>query len=35
MNPFTSGHIILYKGAKTIQLKKESILTNGAGTTGC
>ena len=35
MNPHTYGHLIFDKGAKTIQWKKDSISTNGAGTTGC
>jgi hypothetical protein len=34
MNPHTYGHLIFYKGAKTIQWKKETAFsTNGAGTT--
>jgi hypothetical protein len=34
MNPHTYGHLIFDKGAKIIQWKKDSISTNGAGTTG-
>jgi hypothetical protein len=34
MKPQTYGHLIFDKGAKTIRLKKDSISTNGAGTTG-
>jgi hypothetical protein len=34
MNPHTYGHWIFDTGAKTIQWKKDSISTNGAGTTG-
>ena len=34
MNPHTYGHLIFDKGAKTIQWKKDSISTNGTGTTG-
>jgi hypothetical protein len=34
MNPHTYGHLIFDKRAKTIQWKKDSISTNGAGTTG-
>ena len=34
MNPHTYGHLILDKGAKTIQWKKTAFSTNGAGTTG-
>jgi hypothetical protein len=34
MNPHTYGHLILDKGAKTIQWKNNSIFKNGAGTTG-
>jgi hypothetical protein len=34
MNPHTYGHLIFKKGAKTIQWKKDSIFTKGAGTTG-
>jgi hypothetical protein len=34
MNPHTYGHLIFDMGAKTIQWKKYSISTNGAGTTG-
>jgi hypothetical protein len=34
MNPHTYGHLIFDKGAKTIQWKKDSISTDGAGTTG-
>ena len=33
-NPHTYGHLIYGKGAKTIQWKKDSISTNGAGSTG-
>jgi hypothetical protein len=33
MNPDTYGHLIFDKGAKTIQWKRESISTNGAGYT--
>ena len=35
MNPHTYCYLILDKGAKTIQWKKDSIFNNGAGTTGC
>jgi hypothetical protein len=31
----TYGHLIFDKEAKNIQWKKESILINGAGLTGC
>jgi hypothetical protein len=34
MNPHTYGHLILDKGTKTIQWKKDSISRNGAVTTG-
>jgi hypothetical protein len=34
MNPHTYGHLIIDKGAKTIQWKKGSIFKNGAGLTG-
>ena len=34
MNPHTYGQLIFDKGAKTIQWKKDSISTNGAGSTG-
>jgi hypothetical protein len=34
MNPYTYGHLIFDKGAKTIQWKKTAFSTNGAGTTG-
>jgi hypothetical protein len=34
MNPHTYDHLNFDKGAKTIQWKKGSILTNGAGTNG-
>jgi hypothetical protein len=34
MNPHTYDHLIFDKGAKTIQWKKDSFSTNGAGTTG-
>jgi hypothetical protein len=34
MNPQTYGHLIFDKGTKTIQWKKDSISTNGAGSTG-
>jgi hypothetical protein len=34
LNPHTYSYLIFNKGAKTIQWKKDSISTNGAGTTG-
>jgi hypothetical protein len=34
MNPHTYGHLIFDEGAKTIQWIKDSISTNGAGSTG-
>jgi hypothetical protein len=34
MNPHTYGHLILDKGSKTIQWKKDSIFNKFAGTTG-
>jgi hypothetical protein len=34
MNPHTYGQLIFDKGSKTIQWKKDSISTNGAGSTG-
>jgi hypothetical protein len=34
MNPHTYGHLILDKGAKTIQWKKTAFSTTVAGTTG-
>ena len=34
MNPYTYGYLISDKEAKTIQWKKDSILINGAGSTG-
>jgi len=35
VNPHMYGHLIFDKQMKTTQLKKESILTNDAGLTGC
>jgi hypothetical protein len=34
MKPYTYGHLIFDKGAKTIQGKMTEFSTNGAGTTG-
>jgi hypothetical protein len=34
MTPHTYDHLIFDRGAKTIQWKKDSISTNGAGLTG-
>ena len=35
MNPYTYGHLIFDKGAKTIQWGKKTVFsTNGAGSTG-
>ena len=34
MNPHTYGHLIFDKGAKTIQWKKITFSTNGAGSSG-
>jgi hypothetical protein len=34
MNPNTYGHLIFYKGAKTIQWKKLAFSTNGVGSAG-
>jgi hypothetical protein len=34
MNLHTYGHLIFDKRAKTIQRKEDSILTNGADSTG-
>jgi hypothetical protein len=34
MNSYTYGHLILEKGAKTIQWKKTTFSTNGDGSTG-
>jgi hypothetical protein len=34
MNPHTYGHLISDKGAKTIQWKKTTFSTIGAGSTG-
>jgi hypothetical protein len=35
MKPHTHGHLVFDKRAKTIQWKKTTFSTNGAGTTGC
>ena len=35
LNRQTYEHLIFDKGAKTIQWKKKTSLTNGAGITGC
>jgi hypothetical protein len=34
MNPPTYGHLITYKGAKTIKWKEDSIFINSADSTG-
>jgi hypothetical protein len=34
MNPHTNGHLIFDEEVKTIQRKKDSISTNGIGSTG-